>query len=309
MNKYKVILKRYLKRLSRRSKLLTALRSISADKYAEWVSAAVIYGILSAIAVNFFFQPGHVYSSGVTGLAQIISELSTRFLGFTIPVAVTFYALNLPLIVIAYRHIGQKFAIFTFVTVTSSSFFIQFIPQYTLTSDPLMNAIFGGLVLGTGIGFALKNNISSGGTDIISLLIRKKTGRNVGSISMIVNFCIMLIAGMTFGWRYALYSMVTIFVSSQMTDVIFAKQKKMQAMIVTSRPEKVTKMIHKKLHRGVTIINDAEGAYNHDRKAVLITIISRAEYNDFKHIMKKTDQSAFVSISENVKTIGRFVED
>ncbi len=79
-------------------------------------------------------------------------------------------------------------------------------------------------MLGTGIGFALRNNVSSGGTDIVSIIIRKKTGRQVGSISLIVNIMIMLIAGMTFGWQYALYSMVALFISSRMTDAIFVKQ-------------------------------------------------------------------------------------
>ena len=103
-------------------------------------------------------------------------------------------------------------------------------PVVTLTNDPIMNALFGGVVMGTGIGFALRNNISSGGTDIVSLTIRKRTGKNVGKISLIVNGTIMLIAGMTFGWKYALYSMITIFVSSRVTDAVFTKQKRMQAM-------------------------------------------------------------------------------
>ena len=264
---------------------------------------------MSSIAVNFFFQPGNVYASGATGLAQIVSTLSVKYFGLTIPVSVTFYAINIPLLIIAWYMIGHKFTVFTFITVTLSSLFIQFIPQMTLTPDPMMNAIFGGLVMGTGIGFALRNNVSSGGTDIISLLVRKKTGRKVGTVSLIVNILIMIIAGMTFGWQYALYSMVTIFVSSQMTDAVFVKQKKMQAMIVTSRPDRVIRMIHHKLHRGVTIINDAEGTYNHEHKAILVTIITRAEFNDFKYIMKKTDKNAFVSVADNVNIIGRFVEE
>ncbi|MGC4432278.1 YitT family protein, partial [Streptococcus suis] len=76
----------------------------------------------------------------------------------------------------------------------------QFIPQVTLTTDPLINAIFGGLVMGVGIGYGLKSRISSGGTDIVSLAIRKKTGRDVGRISLMVNGIIMIFAGILFGW-------------------------------------------------------------------------------------------------------------
>ena len=290
----KYIEKKYAKKMG----VLQAARSISREKYTEKFSASVFYGLLSSIAVNFFFQPGHVYSSGSTGLAQVLSALSLRTLGFEIPVSLTFYAINIPLLILAWYKIGHKFTIFTFITVTMSSLFIQVMPHVTLTEDPLINAIFGGLVMGAGIGFGLKSRISSGGTDIVSLTIRKKTGRDVG----------MIFAGILFGWKYALYSMVTIFISSRVTDAIFTKQKKMQAMIVTSNPDPVIRMIHKKLHRGVTMINDAEGTYNHEKKAVLLAIITREEYTDFKYYMRKADPKAFVSIAENVHVLGHFVD-
>ena len=281
IKRLKFIVNRWAKKVG----LFQTLKGISKEKYAEKFSASLFYGLMSAIAVNFFFEPGHVYSSGVTGLSQVLSAISGRYLGFTIPVAVAFYAINLPLLVLAWYKIGHKFTVFTFITVTMSSLFIQLIPQVTLTTDPLINAIFGGLVMGTGIGYGLKSRISSGGTDVISLTIRKMTGRSVGSISLLVNGIIMLFAGLLFGWQYALYSMVTIFVSSRVTDALFTRQKKMQALIVTARPERVIQMIHKKLHRGVTCINDAEGTYAHEKKAVLLAIITREEYSDFKHFM------------------------
>ncbi len=298
----------HVRRLAYNIKLLRVMKSISREKYDEKVSASLLYGFLSAIAVNFFFQPGHVYSSGATGLAQILSVLSQRFIGFTIPVSLTFYAINIPLMIVAWYQIGHKFTIFTFITVSMSSLFIQLVPVVTLTNDPIMNALFGGVVMGTGIGFALRNNISSGGTDIVSLTIRKRTGKNVGNISFFVNGTIMLIAGLTFGWKYALYSMITIFVSSRVTDAVFTKQKRMQAMIVTSHPDAIIEKIHKKLNRGATIIHNAEGTYNHQEKAVLLTVITRAEFNEFKYIMKKADPRAFITISENVHIIGYFVE-
>ncbi|MGZ7253956.1 YitT family protein, partial [Streptococcus pyogenes] len=89
-----------------------------------------------SIAVNFFFRPGNVYSSGVTGLAQIVSALSASYAGWNIPISVVYYALNIPLLILAWYKIGYKFTIFTFITVSFSSFFIQFIPPVTLTTDP-----------------------------------------------------------------------------------------------------------------------------------------------------------------------------
>lgn len=298
-----------LKRIAKRFGLWRTLRSISKEKYAEKISASLLYGVLSSIAVNFFFQPGHVYSSGATGLAQVISALTEKTFNQPIPISLAFYAINLPLLVLAWHKIGHKFTIFTFIAVSMSSFFIYLMPQITLTKDPLVNAIFGGLFMGLGVGVGLRSRISSGGTDIVSLTIRQKTGRNVGSISLIVNGVIMIFAGVLFGWQYALYSMVTIFVSSRVTDAIYTKQKKMQAMIVTSSPERVIAMVHKKLHRGVTSINNAQGTFKNEEKAVLLVIITREEFTEFKYLMAKADPKAFISISENVQIIGRFKDD
>ena len=193
----------YLRRFAYQIKMLRVLQGISKEKYDEKISASLVYGFLSAVAVNFFFQPGHVYSSGATGLAQIISSLSTHWFGLQLPVSATFYAINIPLMILAWYQIGHKFTVFTFITVSMSSLFIQFVPVVTLTEDPIINALFGGVVMGLGIGFALRNSISSGGTDIVSLTIRKKTGRNVGHISLIVNGIIILIADLTFGPKMA----------------------------------------------------------------------------------------------------------
>lgn len=308
-NKYYRFFRKKLFRLAKDHEILKVLISISKEKYAERLSGSVIYGLLSAIAVNVFYVPSGIYSSGATGLAQILSTVSQRLFGFHIPIAIGFYAINAPLLLMAWRKIGHKFTVFTFLTVTMSAFFIQFIPKISLTDEPLMNAIFGAIFLGTGIGYALKNNVSSGGSDIVSILIRQKTGRRVGVISITINVIIMIMAGVLFGWEYALYSMIAVFVTGRVTDAIYVKQKKMQATIITNKPERVIARIHKKLHRGVTIINEAEGAYQHEKKAVLITIITQAEFNDFKHQMRKADPAAFVSVAENVQIIGRFIED
>lgn len=289
--------------------MITVLKNMSLEKLTQKLSASVVYAILSAFALNFFFQPGHVYSSGITGLAQILTTLSDHLVGVNLPVSITLYILNLPLLVLAWFKIGRKFTIYTIITVTLSSVFIHFIPAVTMTTDPIINAVFGGAIMGAGIGYGLHSGISSGGTDIVSLYVRKKTGRPVGNISLIFNGIIVVIAGILFGWQYMFYSLLTIFVSSRVTDAIYIKQKKMQAMIMTQRPAVVTRALHEQLHRGVTIINSAEGGYTHRNMTVLITIITQAEYQDFKYIMKTTDPTAFVSVSENVKVLGRFVED
>ncbi|MFZ4355597.1 YitT family protein, partial [Enterococcus gallinarum] len=107
---------------------------------------------------------------------------------------------NVPLFFIAWKKIGKKFTIFTFITVTLTSLFMHIVPQTVMTQDPIICAIFGGAISGSGIGFVLKNGVSSGGLDILSITIRKKTGRSVGSISIYFNALIVFVAGYLFGW-------------------------------------------------------------------------------------------------------------
>ncbi|MHC5247373.1 YitT family protein [Enterococcus sp. LJL90] len=273
------------------------------------LSVAIVYALLSSIAINFFYQPGHIYSSGITGLAQVITTLSKDSIGVGLPVSVTLYLLNIPLFLVAWRKIGKKFTIFTIITVTLASLFIQIIPQTELTTDPIICAIFGGGIMGFGVGFALKNGLSSGGLDIISITIRKKTGRTIGSISIYFNAVIVLLAGVLFGWQYMFYSALSIFVSGKVTDAVFTKQKKMQVMIVTKCPDEVIENIQGNMRRGITIIHEAEGAFKHDKQTVLLTIVTRFELPLLETAMKKADPQAFVSISDNVKILGHFYEE
>lgn len=277
--------------------------------YATRLSVAVVYAFLAAIAVNFFYQPGHIYSSGATGFAQILTTLSDRVVGFAVPVSITLFLINVPLFFLAWFKIGHKFTIFTFITVFLTSFFIHIIPQTTLTKDPIICAIFGGAIMGVGIGFALKNGLSSGGLDILSIVIRKRTGSSVGSISIIFNVMIMLMAGILFSWQYMFYSALAIFMSGKLTDALYTKQRKMQVMIVTKCPERVINGIQDQMRRGITIINEAEGAYKHDKQTVLFTVVTRFELPLLESIMKENDPDAFVSISENVRIMGRFYEE
>ena len=174
-----------------------------------------------------------------------------------------------------------------------SSLFIQFVPVITLTNDPIMNAPFGGVVMGNRDWFCSSEQHFQWGTDIVSLTIRKRTGKNVGSISFLVNGTIMLIAGPDLWLEVCslLYDYHLRIESSN--GCCLYQAKRMQAMIVTSQPDAIIEKIHKNCIVEQTIIHNAEGTYNHQEKAVLLTVITRAEFNEFKYIMKKLIPQAF----------------
>lgn len=288
---------------------LEDLRDILINKqHMEKVSMAVINGILQAIALNMFWRPGHIYASGVTGLGQIVVTLTENTAGVELPMSVVLYMLNVPLFILAWYKISKKFTIFTMISVFMTSLFIQIIPVTALSTDPIICAIFGGAVCGLGVGLALKSGLSSGGLDIVSVTIRKMTGKNVGSLNIIINACIILTSGFLFGWPYAFYSAFSIFVNGKVVDVVFTKQKKMEIMIITTKPDAVIEQVQRRIRRGITILNNAEGAFNHEKQTVLITIITRDQIPLLQIAMRDSDPKAFVSISDNVKIMGNFYE-
>lgn len=276
-------------------------------QYFAKASMAFIYGILVSIALNFFWDPGKIYSSGITGLAQLISTL-TASSGIHLSTALMLFVLNLPLFILAWFQISHKVTIFTILAVVFSSIMMKVIQPVTLTNDPIICAIFGATINGFGTGLALKNGISTGGLDIISLTVRKRTGKSVGTVNLVFNMFIIIAAGFVFGWPHAFYSALGIFINAQVMDMVYTRQQKMQVMIVTNKPDLVVKTIQHHMRRGITIIHDAEGAYQHDRKTVLLTVISRYEMFDLKEAMRESDPKAFVSIAENVHILGRFYE-
>lgn len=276
--------------------------------FAQKLSASITYGLVSAIALNLFWQPGHVYASGITGFAQLIDNFVLMITGVKIPISLVIYGINIPLFVLAWFQLGHKFTAFTILSVTISALMIQIVPEMTIIKDPLICAIFGGGINGLGVGFAMRNGVSSGGLDIITLFIRKKTGKSVGSLAIIFNGLIIVTAGFVFGWPLALYSLFSIFISGKVTDSIYTKQQKMQVMVVTRHPQRVTDSIQSYLRRGVTIIHGAEGAYNHESQTILMTVITRYELPMLSQAMDESDKHAFVSIADNVEILGNFYD-
>lgn len=272
------------------------------------ISASFFYSLAVAIALNFFWQPGHMYSSGIIGFAQLINTLSSRFLPFTLSTSVMYFALNLPLLLIAWLKIGHKFTLFTIITVILGSIMMRVIHPIDMHVDPLVCALFGGTINGMGTGFALKNGISTGGLDIIGIVIRKKTGASYGKVSIMINLIIIAAAGFAFGWNRALYSALTIFINGRVIDAIYTQHQKLQVTIVTDQPQAIIDGIQEKMHRGITIFHDVEGAYSHIEKKVLITVIDRYDMYDVLQIVKKSDPYAFMSVTEVEKVYGSFKE-
>lgn len=273
------------------------------------LSFALIYALCVSVAVNVFWNPGKIYGSGITGLAQLISTISQHWLPFTIGVPVLYATLNLPLLILSWKKIGHEFTFYTIVAVILSTVLLHIIPPVEVKFDPIICAIFGGLFNGVGTGLALKNEMSTGGLDIISIVLRKKLGKSVGTINIAFNILVVLGAGCLFGWVQALYTILSIFVNGRVIDSLYTRNQKLQVIIVTSHPDKVITEIQNEMRRGITIVHDVEGAYQHSSKTMLFTVISQYELPLFRQALQDSDPYAFVSMTEAKLIMGRFYQE
>ncbi|MGO0154170.1 YitT family protein [Leuconostoc mesenteroides] len=275
------------------------------NQYASRIGGAVFYGAIVAFAMNYFWRPGHIYSSGFTGFAQLVSTLT----GDRISVALALALVNLPMLAIAWWKLSWRFAIFTTLAVLLSSALIPvFDTTRVLTTDPLINAMFGGALNGMAVGTALRYGVGTGGLDVIGLLVKKHYGFKMGPINLSFNALIMIGAGLTYGWKYALYSIVGVIISSRMIDVFYTRQQQMQVMIITTKPDEMVDSIQKKLRRGVTIIDEARGGYTGRERSVLLTVITQQERFELREAIKEVDEQAFSSTWKIEHTVGRFYE-
>lgn len=272
------------------------------------LSVALIYSICVSIAVNLFWSAGHTYGSGITGAAQVVTTFSEHFLPFRLTTSLMVFVLNAPLFYLSYKKIGKKFTFFTMVAVILSSVTLHFVHPIIITKDPLICAIFGALINGFGTGLALKNGISTGGLDIIGIILRHKTGKSVGTINTYFNALIVISAGFLYGWPNALYSAIGIFINGRVIDMMYTKNQKLQVMIVTSKPDNVIDELQDTMRRGITIVHGAEGAYKHEEKTILFMVISRYEMSDLVEVIKISDPHAFVSVTDSIKIVGHFYQ-
>lgn len=266
---------------------------------------AMVYGFLAAVSVNLFLIPAKTYSSGVTGIAQLLTSL-VSYMGGSLSVAMLVFILNVPLLILAWFKINHQYAIFSIVAVFTSVLFLKVIPVpvHPIVTERFAGALFGGALIGLGVGLCFKAGFSTGGTDVIVTLVGRLTGKRVGVVNNIINGMIILAAGIFFGWGAALYSIVEIFVSSLLMDYIYIQQQKVTVTIFTKRPKELKKRMRDFIH-GATEL-DGTGLYTNQETTVIMTVVSKYDLTELKRVVKDADPNAFVNIQSTMNLWGKF---
>jgi uncharacterized membrane-anchored protein YitT (DUF2179 family) len=282
---------------------------LSASAISELIKKSIISicaAFLCALSMNLFLVPAHVYAAGINGAAQLISDLLLDGMHIHLSISLLILILNLPIAILGWYKVGKSFTLFSFITVVLTSLFLTILPVHPLSSDILLNSIFGGMISAIGVGIALKYGISTGGLDIIAIfLTRRNRNASSGKYFLILNGVIIIIAGAVYEWQYALYTLISRFVNSYVIDMIHTKYQKLTVMTVTDQTERLIEAIQDQFDRGMTVI-PSYGGFTGTKKSTLMVVISHYELYKMERLIKLIDPNAFTNILETNKIIGTF---
>ncbi|TPF17593.1 YitT family protein [Priestia megaterium] len=252
----------------------------------------LVGALLMAVGLEFFLVPNEVIDGGIVGISIILSHLTDVQIGFYI------FVLNLPFFFIGYKQIGKTFALSTLLGVIILSIATSIFHDLpVLTDDPLLATVFGGIVLGVGVGIVIRYGGSLDGTEILAILFNKRTPFSVGETIMFFNLFILGSAGFVFGWDRAMYSLMAYFIAFKTIDIVIqGLDESKSAWIISEQYEQIGEAILARLGRGVTYLN-GEGAYTGDDKKVIFCVITRLEEAKLKAIIDEIDPSAFFAVA------------
>lgn len=253
-----------------------------------------IGAIIFAYGLETFLVPNQVIDGGVVGISLILDELIVP-----IPLSIFLVVLNIPFLFIGYKQIGKSFAVQSLYGIILASIFTELFHHVEpITDDPLLAAIFGGIVLGVGVGTVLRNNGALDGTEILATLISSKTSFSVGQVVMIFNIFILGSAGFVFSIDSTFYSLIAYFIAFKVIDIVIVGMNESKSvLIVSDKYKEIGEALLNRLGRTVTYFT-GEGGYSGEEKKVIYCVITRLEEAKLKTIVRYFDPNAFLAMSD-----------
>jgi uncharacterized membrane-anchored protein YitT (DUF2179 family) len=274
-------------------------KGLTTRKIIQRIMLITIGAALMAVGLEIFLVPNHVIDGGIVGISIMLSYLTGWKLGIFI------FILNIPFFFIGYKQIGKTFALSTLYGIIILSIGTTLLhPVPAFTQDILLATVFGGIVLGIGVGMVIRYGGSLDGTEILAILFNKKLPFSVGEIIMFFNLFILGSAGFVFSWDRAMYSLIAYFVAYKTIDItITGLDESKSVWIISDNSKEIGEAIMNRLGRGVTYIN-GEGAYSGDHKKVIFCVINRLEEAKLKEIVTESDENAFLAVADIAEVRG-----
>jgi len=266
-------------------------------------SLLTIGALVQAASMDLFLVPGKVASGGVSGLAQVLNHYTSW------PIGMMVLVMNVPLFLLGWSHLGgRRFFIRTVFTVVLYSVSVdlgRLVIQSGPTQNSMLNALYGGVVGGLGMGITFLGQGTAGGTDILARILARLRGIPLSQSYLFTDAAVILAAGAAFGWEQALYAMVALYISGVAAEVVTEGVGVARtAIIVSDRPREVADAILRELERGVTGLH-GEGMYTQQARMVLFVVISRSEVARLKALIHEADPEAFVVIGQAHEALGQ----
>lgn len=253
-----------------------------------------------ALSLTIFLVPNKIAPGGVSGLATVIYHVSSLSVGFTM------LLINVPLFIIGIKRLGFIFGLRSLVATIYLSVAVDILQRYVrpVTDDPLLAALYGGIIMGIGLGIAISNGGTTGGTDLAAVLVHKYLRLSVGTTLLLIDAVVIVIAGFFFSLELAMYSALALFVSTKLLDLMqegwhYARA----AYIISEKSNEIADTIMTKMDRGVTSFY-GKGMYSGQNKNILYVICSRSEVATLKDLVRSIDEDAFIVIAEATEVLG-----
>lgn len=282
----------------------------------------IIGSFITAASINIFLVPNKIAPGGVSGIATVIYYLA----GGRLPVGLIMLILNVPLFLMGMKYIGRKFVVRTLFSTAFLSVAIDvteplvnlFVERFLLSnegvpvqSDILLYAIFGGFLMGLGLGMVFRSGATTGGTDLAAKIVHNFIPRfTIGQILLFIDSSVIIFAAVSFGsFQLALYAIVTLYISSKVIDAILEGVNFAKAVfIISDKSEEISCQIMKKLERGVTALKGT-GMYTGISRTVLFCVVHRGQLTQLKEIVKEIDKKAFVILTDVREVLGEGFKD
>lgn len=274
-------------------------RKMTKGKILKRALLITIGAILMGVGLEIFLVPNQVIDGGIVGISIMLSHLTGVKLGLII------FLLNIPFFFIGYKQIGKTFAISTLYGIFILSITTALLhPVPAFTQDILLASVFGGIVLGIGVGIVIRYGGSLDGSEVLAILANKKLPFSVGEIIMFINLFILGSAGFVFTWDRAMYSLIAYFVAFKTIDItITGLEESKSVWVISDNYRQIGNAINSRLGRGVTYLS-GEGAYSGDDKKVIFCVINRLEEAKLKEIVEGLDPSAFLAVGDIAEVRG-----
>jgi len=282
----------------------------------EWFyaySLILVGTFIMAAGFVFFISPYKLAPGGVYGIAIVIHHLTIGMFDFLpdgFPIGLMALSMDIPLAIIGTKILGPRFGIKTVVGFLSTAFFVDLLEFFWgnkqfVENDPLLSSIFGGVLIGVGLGLVFRSRATSGGTDIVAMIIEKKTKLPLGQLMIYVDSAVVMITFIAFkDWNIPLYSLITIFVTGKAIDIVMqGASTKKAVFIISDKYDEIRDKIITDLKRGGTFIK-GEGMYHNKDKNIIYSIVTRRELEILKSHIRKIDPNAFLTVLDARESIG-----